>query len=57
VKAQTWEHRSRLPSVDSYSTTIKEGAMKYLCLIYIQEQTLDALSKSELDALIDEALA
>jgi hypothetical protein len=31
--------------------------MKYLCLIYFDEQTLDALSKTELDALIDEALA
>ena len=31
--------------------------MKYLCLIYIEEKKLDALSKRELDALIDEALA
>jgi hypothetical protein len=31
--------------------------MKYLCLIYYEEQKLDALSKRELDALIDEALA
>jgi hypothetical protein len=34
-----------------------EGAMKFLCLIYYEEQTLDALSTRELDALIDEALA
>ncbi len=31
--------------------------MKYLCLIYYEEQKLNALSKGELDALIDEALA
>ncbi|MGH7964468.1 MAG: YciI family protein [Candidatus Binatia bacterium] len=31
--------------------------MKYLCLIYYDEKKLDALSKSELDTLIEEALA
>jgi hypothetical protein len=31
--------------------------MKYLCLVYIDEKKLDALSKSELNALIDESLA
>jgi hypothetical protein len=31
--------------------------MKYLCLVYIEEKKLDALSKSELDALIAESLA
>ncbi len=31
--------------------------MKYLCLVYIEEKTRDALSKDELDALIDESLA
>jgi hypothetical protein len=31
--------------------------MKYLCLVYIEEKKLDALSKSERDALIDESLA
>jgi hypothetical protein len=31
--------------------------MKYLCLVYIEEKNLDALSKSERDALIDESLA
>lgn len=31
--------------------------MKYLCLVYIEEKKLDAISKSELDALIDESLA
>jgi hypothetical protein len=30
--------------------------MKYLCLVYIEEKQLDALPKSELDALIDESL-
>jgi hypothetical protein len=34
-----------------------EGAMKYLCLIYYEEQKLDALSTRELDALMDLALA
>ena len=31
--------------------------MKYLCLVYLEEKKLDAMSKSELDALIDESLA
>ena len=31
--------------------------MKYLCLVYIEERKLDALSKSEFDALVAEALA
>lgn len=31
--------------------------MKYLCLIYFEENTLDTLSKRELDALMDEAFA
>ena len=31
--------------------------MKYLCLIYYDEATLNALSTPELEALIDEALA
>jgi len=30
--------------------------MKYLCLVYIEEKQLDALSKGELDALVDESL-
>jgi hypothetical protein len=30
--------------------------MKYLCLVYIEEKKLDALSKGELDALVDESL-
>jgi hypothetical protein len=34
-----------------------EAPMKYLCLVYVEEKTLDALSKPELDALIAEALA
>ena len=34
-----------------------EQAMKYLCLVYYDEKTLDALSKSEYDALASEALA
>jgi hypothetical protein len=36
---------------------IEEGAMKYLCLVYNEEKKLNAMSKSELDALIHEHLA
>jgi hypothetical protein len=31
--------------------------MKYLCLIYIDEKKLDALPKSEMDALMEETVA
>ena len=31
--------------------------MKYLCLVYLEETKLDALSKREFDALLGEALA
>ena len=31
--------------------------MRYLCLVYYDEKKLDALSKSEYDALVGEALA
>jgi hypothetical protein len=31
--------------------------MEYLCLIYYEEQTLEALSTREWDALLDEAFA
>jgi hypothetical protein len=31
--------------------------MKYLCLVYIEQSTLDALSRSERDALMDEGNA
>ncbi len=31
--------------------------MKYLCLVYFEEKKLDALSKSEFDTLVAEALA
>jgi len=34
----------------------EEGAMKYVCLVYVEETKLDALSKSELEALVDESL-
>jgi hypothetical protein len=30
--------------------------MRYLCLVYIDEKTLDALPKAEMDALVDESL-
>ncbi len=30
--------------------------MKYLCLVYVDEKTLDAMPESELQALIDESL-
>jgi hypothetical protein len=35
----------------------EEGTMKYLCLVYYDEKKVDALSKSEYDALVGEALA
>ena len=31
--------------------------MKYLCLVYGEEKALDALSKGETEALVDESLA
>ena len=31
--------------------------MKYLCLVYIEERKLNALSKSEMDTLVADALA
>jgi hypothetical protein len=31
--------------------------MKYLCLVYIEEKTLDALSKDELGVTVRESLA
>jgi hypothetical protein len=34
-----------------------ETRMKYLCLVYIEERKLNALSRSERDALIADALA
>jgi hypothetical protein len=33
-----------------------EESMKYLYLIYIDEKKADAMPKSEMDALMDEAL-
>jgi hypothetical protein len=38
-------------------TTRWEQPMKYLCLVYIEEKKLNALSKSEMDALVADALA
>ena len=37
--------------------TVFEAPMKYLCLVYIEEEKLEALSKEEMDALVAEALA
>jgi hypothetical protein len=48
---------NRLSSVHSQCSTIKEGALKYLCLVYLEEKKLYALSKSESEALIEESLA
>jgi hypothetical protein len=39
----------------SHVTTITEGAVKYLYLIYFEGQTLDTLSMRELEACMDEA--
>jgi len=49
-----WGLRERLFSVHSHST-IKE-AMKYLCLAYLEEKKLNALSKSKLEALDKKSL-
>ena len=38
-------------------TPVFEAPMKYLCLVYIEEEKLNALSKEEMDALVAEALA
>jgi hypothetical protein len=46
----------RLSGVDSLSATTQEEAMKYLCLVYVEEKELDALPKGELDACVDESL-
>jgi hypothetical protein len=37
--------------------TFQEDAMKYLCMVFFDEKKLDALSKSESDALTAESLA
>jgi hypothetical protein len=37
--------------------TTQEDAMKYLCMVFFDEKKLDALSKSEFDALTAESLA
>jgi hypothetical protein len=34
----------------------EERAVKYLCVVYIDERKLEALSESEMQALVDEAL-
>jgi hypothetical protein len=47
----------RLSGVRSGSTTIEEGTMKYVCLIYLQEEALNAMPKTEFDARVAECLA
>src|SRR5215210_585398 len=42
----------RLPGVYSRSTTERKPTMKYLCLAYGEEEKMNALSKSEMDALV-----
>jgi hypothetical protein len=49
--------RERLSSVLRHCSTIKEGSLKYLCLVYLEEKKLYGLSKSESEALIEESLA
>jgi hypothetical protein len=41
----------------SFHAIEKEGAMKYLCLIYPEDRKIAAMSKSELDAIIGEFFA
>jgi hypothetical protein len=47
----------RLSSVQSQCCTILGGAMKYLCLVYLEEKKLSGLSRSESETLIEESLA
>jgi len=47
----------RLSLGDHRTTTTEEGTMKYLCLVYFEEKKLDAIPKSEFDALAAECLA
>jgi hypothetical protein len=47
----------RLSSAHNQCSTIKEGTLKYLCLVYLEEKKLYGLSKSESEALIEESLA
>jgi hypothetical protein len=35
----------------------EEGKMKYLCMVYVDEKALDALTERDYDALTDESLA
>jgi hypothetical protein len=35
----------------------EEEAMRYLCLVYLEEKKLNALSKSEFDGLVGESLS
>jgi hypothetical protein len=51
-----WGLRERLFSVHSHST-IKEEAMNYLCLVYLEEKKLNALSERESEGLNEESLA
>jgi hypothetical protein len=46
----------RLSGVGGRPTAARRRAMKYLCLVYIDEKKLEALSESERQALVDEAL-
>jgi hypothetical protein len=47
---------SERPSVVGAIPSSREEAVRYLCLVYIDEKTLDALPKGEMDALVDESL-
>jgi hypothetical protein len=44
------------PSVVRGDPSTREAAVRYLCLVYIDEKTLDALPKAEMEALVDESL-
>jgi hypothetical protein len=43
--------------MDSTDHSYREYAMKYLCLVYVEEKTLHAMSQSERVALSDESMA
>jgi hypothetical protein len=47
----------RLSGIEGHPTPDGEEAMRYLCLVYIEEPKLNALTTSELAAITNESLA
>src|SRR5262249_773447 len=42
--------------VNDHSVRGKEAAVRYLCLVYVEEKALDGLSEGEMRTLVDESL-